>query len=312
VGAGPPGGRAGGKKMIFKPPPSPDRWRGLAAALGLILLDAIVVRVILNRSVDGLSFLLVLWIPCSLLVIALLAYRTWGAFTLEYWVDRDAVTLVWGPTRQIVPIGQIERVLVGAGASPREPFRPWHWPYPHRQRVTCAGLGVVNSYATRPLADQIILQTPRESYGLSPRDADGFMDALQTRYALGVARPLHAELRRPPLWTWPLWHDRAALVLVGAGLLGLLLLFGALCFRFPGLSSDLPLHFNVNGMPDRIAAKSGLFALPVIGLLAWSVNLVAGITLYRRELRSAAYLLWAGAVVVDGIAGLALFNLMRW
>ena len=298
--------------MIFKPPPSPDRWRGLAAALGLASLDVILAKAILSRPVDGLSFLLVLWILCSLLVIALLGYRTWGAFTLEYWVDRDAATLVWGPTRQIVPIGQIGRILVGTDATSNEPARPWHWPYRHRRRVTCAGLGVVNSYATRPLADQIILQTPAESYGLSPGDAAGFLDALQTRYALGVARPLRAELRRPPVWTWPLWHDRAALVLVGAGLLGVLLLFGVLCFRFPVLSSDLPLHFDVNGMPDRIAAKSGLFALPVIGLIAWSVNLVAGISLYRRDLRNAAYLLWAGAVVVEIIAGLALFNLMRW
>jgi Domain of unknown function (DUF1648)/Bacterial PH domain len=298
--------------MSFKPLSCPDRWYGLLAMLGLILVDAGFVQVILHRPVDGLSFLLVLWLLASLLILTYVGYRTVGAFTLEYWVDRDAVTLVWGPTRQIVPVGQIQRVVAADTAHRMPRARPWHWPCPDRRRTTCDRLGVVNSYSTRPLDQQLILVTGAESYGVSPGDPGGFLNALQERYALGVARPLQAELRRPPLWTWPLWRDRAALVLIGAGLLGVLLMFGALCFRFPVLSSDLPLHFDASGIADRIVPKSGLFVLPIIGLLAWAFNLVVGIWLYRRVQQGAAYLLWGGAVVVEMVAGLALFNLMRW
>ena len=254
-----------------------------------------------------------LWVLASLLVAGYLAYRTSGAFTLQYWVDRDAVTLVWGPTRQVVPIGQIERIQRGLPGRAHSPARPWHWPCPHRRRYYCDGAGIVNAYASRPLAEQIILVTPEESYGISPLDPDGFIAALQERYALGVARPLRAELQRPPLWTWRLWRDRSALLLIGRiGLVGVLVMFGVFCFRLPVLSSDLPLHFDVNGLPDRIAPKSGLIALPAIGLLAWVINLVAGVVVYRRVQRHGAYLLWAGAVVVQVIAGLALFNIMRW
>jgi len=89
-------------------------------------------------------------------------------------------------------------------------------------------------------------------------------------------------------------------------------MFAVLSFLFPYLSADLPLHFDVNGLPDRIASKSGLFGLPVIGLVTWLFNTVVGIWLYRRIQRGAAYLLWGGAMVVQGITGLALFNLMRW
>jgi hypothetical protein len=298
--------------MSFKPLSCSDRWYGILAMLGLVLADAGMAFAILHRPVDGLSFLLGLWILFSLLILIYLGYRTWGAFALEYWVDRDAVTLVWGPTRQTVPVGQIQRVLVGGGSSQAPRAEPWHWPCPDRRRVVRADLGVVNSYATRPLDQQLILVTSGESYGLSPADPERFMNALQERYALGVGRALQPELRRPPLWTWPLWRDRVALVLIAAGLLGLLLMFGMLCFRFPSLSSDLPLHFDASGIPDRIAPKSGLFALVFIGLIAWAFNLVVGIWFYRRVQRGAAYLLWGGAVVVQFVAGLALFNLMRW
>jgi hypothetical protein len=298
--------------MTFRPPPCSDRWYGILAILGLFLIDAGMVRAVLHRPVDGLSFLLVVWVLASLLVIIYIGYRSLGAFTLEYWVDRDAVTLVWGPTQQTVPVGQIQHVLVGGGSSQASRAKPWHWPCPDRRRAACDGLGVVNSYATRPLDQQLILVAPGESYGISPADPDGFLKALQERHALGVARPLPAELRRPPAWTWPLWRDRVALVLIGAGLLGVLLMFGALCFRFPTLSSDLPLHFDVSGIPDRIVPKSGLFVLPTIGLIAWVFNLLVGIWLYRRVQQGAAYLLWGGAVIVQLVAGLALFNLMRW
>jgi len=73
-------------------------------------------------------------------------------------------------------------------------------------------------------------------------------------------RPLQAELRRPPAWTWPLWRDRVAIVLIGSGLLGVLLMFGVLCFRYPALSSDLPLHFDASGIPTHRAEVRALRA----------------------------------------------------
>lgn len=303
--------------MSFKPYPDRGRWYGLAVVLALGLLDIFLVSQLLGRPVDGLSFVLAVTVLGSLVVMGYLAYRTFGAWTLEYWVDRNAVTLVWGAARQIVPLSRIQRILAATPAAPSaatsgRPAGIWHWPCPERRRYPVAGIGMVNAYATRPLAEQIILVTDEESFGLSPIDAPGLMQALQQRHALGPARLASMELRRPPVWTWALWRDRGALFLMAAGLLGVLVMFGVLCFRFPYLSSDLPLHFDVTGRPDRIAEKSGLFALPLIGLVTWLFNTAAGIWLYRHVQRGAAYLLWGGALVVQAVAALALFNLMRW
>ena len=298
--------------MSFKPIPCADRWHGLLAILGLILLDVLLVRVLTARPVDGLSFLMALVVLGSLVTIFYLFFRSRGAFSLEYWVDRNGITLVWGPTRQIVPMDQIQRVVPSPKVAPLETASPWHWPCLHRRRMRTEQFGTVNAYGTVPLGEQIILVTSGENYSISPLDPQGFLRALQERFALGVNRTLEPELRRPPIWTWPLWRDRTALFLIGTGLLGVLVVFGALCFRYPGLSSDLPLHFDVTGLPDRISPKSELFTLPMIGLAVWIFNTGAGIWLYRHVQRGAAYLLWFGALVVQGIAGLALFNLMRW
>jgi len=298
--------------VSFKPFPAGDRWYAIAVIIALLGLDLLLVSWLLGRPVDGLSFLIALAVLGSLLVFVYVGSRTFGTFALEYWVDRDAVTLKWGLTRQVVPLPRIQRIQINTTVKPTSPPRPWHWPCAERRRYVVPGLGVVNAYATRPLAEQIVLVTAGESYSLSPDDVPGFVHAMQERHALGPVRQVGAELQRPPLWTWPLWRDRAAMILMGAGLFAVLLMFGVLCFRFPSLSSDLPLHFDVNGLPDRIASKEGLFALPVIGLVTWILNTAVGVWLYRHVQRGAAYLLWGGALVVQGIAGLALFNLMRW
>lgn len=298
--------------MSFKPFPAGDRWYAVAFIIALLGLDGVLVSWLLGRPVDGLSFLAALLVLGSLLVMAYIGFRTFGVFTLEYWVDRDAVTLKWGATRQLVPLPRIQRVQINTAAQPGSLPRLWHWPCPERRRYSVPGLGIVNAYATQRLAEQVVLVTDGENYSLSPEDMSGFVHAVQERHALGPVRLLAPELQRPPLWTWPLWRDRAAMILMGAGLLAVVVMFGALCFRFPGLSSDLPLHFDINGQPDRIAPKAGLFALPMIGLVTWVFNTAVGVWLYRHIQHGAAYLLWGGALAVEAIAGLALFNLMRW
>ncbi len=298
--------------MSFKPISSADRWYGLLFVVGLALAVVGLVKLVLARPVDGLSFVLSLMALGCVALIGYIGYRIIGAFSLHYWVDRNAVTLIWGATRQVVPLGQIQRIVAGINSVATPAPQLWHWPCPHRRRLRSPEWGIVNAYATRPLAEQVILVTATESYGLSPRESGEFIAALQERFALGPARAMTAELVRPPVWTWPLWRDWGAILLVGAGLLGVLVMFGVLSFRFPIISADIPLHFDVNGMPDRIASKDGLFALPVIGLMTWLFNTFTGIWLYRRVQRGAAYLLWGGALVVQGVMGLALFNLMRW
>jgi hypothetical protein len=298
--------------MRFRSLPSPDRWHGLLAVVGVLLMDVWFVAIIMHRQVDGLSFVLATLVLISLPIAAYIGYRTFGALTMEYWVERDAITLTFGSVRQIVPMNEILRIRRGTATILDMGPRPWHWPCPMVRRFFGEGVGVVQSFATVPLEGQLILETAGDAYGLSPAEPYEFLEAVQARFALGVAIPRSIEVRRPPLWRWDLWRDWRALVLIGAGFLGAFVIFGMLSFRFPALPSDVPLHFDVNGLPDRIAPKSGLFALPLIGLLAWVFNLAGGVWIYRRMQRQGAYLLWAGAVIVQIIAGLALLNAIRW
>ncbi len=70
-----------------------------------------------------------------------------------------------------------------------------------------------------------------------------------------------------------------------------LALWAFLAIGFEGLNDRLPLHFDAQGFPDRIESKSGIFNLPLIGLVILLAN--AGIALLAQVRERAAGLLLA-------------------
>lgn len=272
-----------------------------------MVADGLLLRSVWVRPINGLSFVLTLLVLLSLPLLLYLAYRTWGCFTLEYWVDRDGVTIIWGPMRQVVPMGRIERIVRGDSSTAKR--RWWPWPGPYAAARWQGPLGRLLSYATRPPPEQLLLVTSEAVYGISPAEPERFLEVLQERHRLGPARILSPEPIWPSLWRWRFWQDRVGQGMLLAGLILNLAVFGLLCFRFPTLPERVVLHFNAAGQPDRIGPRQGLLLLPLIGLLAWGVNTIWGGVIYRRQ-RPGAYLLWGGAVVVQIIAGLALWSLI--
>jgi hypothetical protein len=162
--------------------------------------------------------------------------------------------------------------------------------------------------ATRPLADQLMLLTPGRAFAISPNNPQGFLDALAVRQQLGPNRLLEPGAHHARWLSWPLWTDQVAWVLLGAGIILNVALFGYLSARFPSMDAQLPLHFNNLGLADRIGTKIELFSLPIIGLFTLSANTVLGLLLYKRE-RAGSYLLWGAAAVVQVLFWLAIFSI---
>jgi hypothetical protein len=102
-------------------------------------------------------------------------------------------------------------------------------------------------------------------------------------------------------------HDYALQALLILTLLVNFALIGFLILRYESLPDPLPLHFDASGLPDRIDAKSGILALPVIGLVVYGLNAVLGVFAYRRE-RAATVLLVIAAMVVQLLMWLATIN----
>jgi hypothetical protein len=293
--------------MVFKPLPCPSRWEGLAASFWIVLLDLLLIVWAVRRPADMLKFLLVVVVVASLPLLAHLLLRTWAAFTLEYWVDRNAVTVRWGYMRQIIPLPDVAQISHDQDLPVGRPG-PFHWPAPY---LRSAGAdGTLQLFATRPLAECILIETQEALYALSPADPQGMIAAVQERYAMGPSQVLAPVRLRAARLERLLPADRLGQWLLAGGLLGVLILFGVVMISFPNLPEVLTVRYNSAGLPEEIGEKGALYRLPIIGLLAWGINGAGGLFLMSRRQPMAAYMLWSGAMVVQIFSLLALVSLI--
>jgi hypothetical protein len=292
----------------------PPRIRGFLIGIGLVAgivgLDALLVIWITHKPVDLLTFILGLIVAFSLPALVLMAYWLYSLVGMRYTLDRNGLVITCGATKQTVPMNSIRQVVPGADYVLEGRMHGARWPGYWLGHGHLAGLGLTLFYATVPLDEQLLVVTPTLTYAISPADVEAFTQALEARRQLGSLQHWLQESQQARFAAWPIWSDRVGHALLGLGLLLSAGLFAYLCWRYPGLPSIVPLHFDAAGIADRSDARSSLFILPLIGLLIWGGNGALGLLLRARE-RVAAYLLWSGTLLVQILLIVAMFTLLR-
>jgi hypothetical protein len=303
-----PGAQSAG--MVFLPVTCRTRWEGVAVTVWLILIDLLLLVSMWRRPIDWMKFGLIVLMVLSVPLILHLAYRTWAAFTLEYWVDRNSITVHWANSRQVIPLESVHRMIRG-GVSSLGGSGVLEWPAPYLGGSGRA-LGLVNiiMLATRPLSESLLLETDEAVYAFSPADEEGFLAAIQVRHKLRPVSEVEAVAVRSSLWNRTAAADPVGTLLFAGGMVGVLILFGVLMLSFQNLPDALAFHYNAQGEPDVVREKQALFLLPFIGLLAWLANGAWGLWMAMRDQRPAAYMLWGGAIIVQVFSFLALYSLM--
>jgi hypothetical protein len=279
-----------------------DVGRGLSIGIGLmvaiVLVDVGLIWLAAIRPLTVGTFIIGLAVLFSLGLLALIGYWLQGLSSSGYFLDRNALVIHWGPMEQTIPTRQIERVLTGDEVEGSIQFYGGMWPGHCVGYGEVPGAGPALFYATVPPRYQIYIVTPGLTYGISPANAEGFLESLHKRLQMGPTQIVEQSSRRPGILNWAIWQDRVGLALLAVGFLAILALTGFLCFQFPALSRLVPLHFDAAGNADRLGSRGQIFFIPLIGLLALLLNGTLGAIAYRRE-RVASYLLWGGAVLVQ-------------
>ncbi len=294
--------------MLIIPPRRLGALVGGLFACVTLVLDVFWVWQVTNWPITFITFIQSLLVLLSLPWLGLLGYWLYGLFTLKYHLDRNRLFIRWGPTWQVIPLPDIERVEVGPQLTSRLRYRGAWWPGYWAGLGEVADVGLTLFYATAPAARQVLLVTPALAYAISPPDPEAFIREFRLRRRMGPTQWVEQSSHRPTFARWSFFSDRAAQGLLALAGLTTAALFGRLCWRYPSLPARLALHFDAQGRADRIGQQSELFVLPIIGLLVLAVNLVLGFLLYRRE-RVGAYLVWGSAAAVHVLLWLALGQL---
>ncbi len=287
--------------------------RGLSIGIGLmvviILVNVGLIWLAAIRPIRIGTFIIGLAVLLSLGLLGLIGYWLYGLARSEYFLDRNALVIHWGPTEQTIPTGRIERVLTGDEVEGHIQFYGGMWPGHCVGYGEVPGTGPALFYATISPRHQIYIVTPGLTYGISPPDREGFLESLHKRLQMGPTQIVEQSSKRPGFLNWTIWQDRLGLALLVTGFLAVLALTGLLCFQFPALPRLVPLHFDAAGNPDRRGIRGQIFTIPLIGLLTLLLNGALGGLAYRHE-RVASYLLWGGAVLIQVLVWTAAIGIL--
>jgi hypothetical protein len=277
---------------------APAVLSGLSFALALALAIRGALRGVTFAAFGGDLIALLL-----LVLAAVFAYWSYCVYTLRYLVDDDALVVIWGLVRNVIPVDQIDRIVLGRRfRTPR--ISGITWPGCQVGRGYVDSLGQVLFYSThRAPADLVYVITREATFGLSLADARGMARAIQTAQehprrtdrpsVIYGALPLQALLR-----------DRRVLILGGAALIAFLIGVGYLASRYKGLPLNVAFSYPPTDGPQRIGKRTELARLPLTAFL-W---LLAGFALAawsHSRLRAVAYSLLAGTLFAECLYALA-------
>lgn len=296
--------------MVWKPAKGLGIIVGLLFAITIIGIDIFLVRGMIGREIDLNLYISALIFILSLPVLGLWAYWYYSLLTLRYTLDRNALTIVCGFSRHIVPMEAIKRIVTGKEVTIAEGLRGFGWPGFLMGYLRLKDLGLLLVYSTEVIERQLVVVTDSICYGISPRDAQLFMADYTTRRTLEPIRTLEQTVEYAPIALLPIWRDRWFWGMILLAFVANIILFGVVARAYGGLPERIPLYFDVQGRISRIAPKIGLLIIPSIGAMTLATNGLLAFFLHRRE-RLGAYLLAGMALAIQLVLWLATLSVLK-
>ncbi len=297
--------------MAWKPDKTLGLGVGLVVVLVIIGMEAFLLQSMLDQPPGLNLYVMALLFVLSVPLLVLWLYWYYGLVTLRYTMDRDALVIACGASRYVVPMDAIQRVVRGDEVAISQGFRGVGWPGYLMGSLRLRELGLMLVASTEPVERQLIIVTERMCYGVSPRQPEQFIADLAARQALGLLHPVEQAVTYVSFVAAPVWRDRWFWGAVILAFVANAALFGLIALRYPALPERLPLHYDAQGVVDRVGFKSGLIVVPTIGALAWMVNGLLGTILHGRE-RLAAYVLAGMGVLLQVVLWVAALNIMGY
>lgn len=228
--------------------------------LVLTVLDLWVLKTLIQRSVTifyiflSISILIFFTISDTYLLFILFCLPT-----MRYELRDDALYLIIGPWRDRIPYNEIVDISVkDLVLDPRSSFR---FPGLALFDVAYSDEGTVRMYSTHALKDVVLIKTLNKKYGISPKDEEGFINALRSKIETfkdvktsipGKSEYTNKEIL-PKKWSFVeiiVWLIVAASFIVGI-------------YFYPRLPERIAVHWSASGNVNGYLPKFiGIFLIP--------------------------------------------------
>jgi hypothetical protein len=270
----------------FLPSKRTGFWVLLVLLLGVIAGVVTLVSAA-SREVEQTFFIVNLLGAATLLSLAIwLLLRLHTLLTTRYTLSRGGLELRWGLRHEVIPMPEIEWIRPVSDFKSKLPLPALRLSGMYFGKKQVSGLGAVDFAATE--RHQFLLVACHGRYFvISPQEEQVFLDLFERLTELGgLERAVSISEGFSTLWHH-VWSDSIARRLILGGLAAnaaLLVLALALARLQP----------NVTWTTLEMVPSQRLLLLPLLSLLAWLMNLIAGAAFNLRGAleKPMVYLLW--------------------
>lgn len=280
----------------------PTRALGLLVGAVLTSWALVAALLLVNASLSAdfgfWAFLASAGAAIAVVLAALFAFWSYALATLAYSLDRNGLAIQWGPTRQVVPLQSIERLVPATSLGlPRVRGVSW-WGY-HVGTADLDQVGPVLCYSTHQSVDQLLyVMTTDGTYAISVEDPAEFAREIQMRQELGPIVSVTHHVERTGTAAQPIWHDGFALrlsALAGALLLAVWL---QVAIRYGDLPPTIAIHFPAvrSDSVVTVSGRDALLEVPRAATVLLGLNLIGGAALLTWDRVAGYIVLGAGSL----------------
>lgn len=285
--------------MFYQPP----RTLGLMVGAVLIAWSLGIAALLVLGTLDQPFGLLTLGtsivIAACLGVAGVFAYWTYSLATLSYSLDRNGLVIRWGITRQVIPLGAIERLVPGTSVGVPQ-VQGVSWMGYHIGRAEIQRIGDVIFYSTHQTPEQVLyVMTTERNYAISVPDPAAFARQIQVRQDLGPTAEVTHHVERMLSSVQGFWSDRSGWLLALGGIGVCAAAWLALAYQYGALPETVGLFFP----PTQVAplsdtnGKDILIGIPRAATIVLGLDLIAGILMYAWDRIVARLVLGAGILM---------------
>ena len=292
-------------KEIYRPPLKTGL---LFHGLGLIFFGGgftYALSIALAQDV-GSYFLLYLLLSIALIIpFPFILFRTYALLRAKYLLERDGIRLRWGLRAEDIPLANIQWIQPASELDQVLSLPFLSMPGAIVGTRNIKSLGDVEFMASRRQG-LLLIGTDKNIFAISPVNPLDFVDTFQYLTELGSLSPIQPVSVLPATFIKEFFADRLARIPLLVGFLFNLALIIVVGLIIP-TQEIVSLGFDSSQIPHLPGPSETLMLFPVLSVMAFTANILAGMFFFRRSgTKKASYLLLASTPITPIIMLMAI------
>ena len=260
---------------VFRP--NQTRSTMLWSIVFLIVIDVPLLLLFFHIGSHGSTFLLVVLIV--IIVDGLVFSLGLLGRRMSYKLGEDEFTVNFGFSKRRIPYSVIRKANISRTTLVLRLFGA-SWPGFHWGLYKTKDLGRVWAYSTKMSGDFVLMElVDGKKIAVSPENLEGFLSELNSQEnKFGMSSPTEVEVLKTSF--------RFVYIQIGVVVAAFFVFLGYLLWIYPSLPETIPVHFDLNWVPNRWAHKSELFIIAGIAAIFPVVNSILALKFgrYGKEL----------------------------